>query len=136
MFHDIPACVLARMHDLEQRDARDRDDGTPRMERLRQIPPETGKFIALLAASAPDGDFLEIGTSAGYSSLWLALACRVRGTVLTTFEVLDEKVQLAEETFRSAGAMDAVRLVHGDAREHLQDHPEIAFCFLDAEASS
>jgi len=51
MFHDIPQPILARMRQLEQIDSRDRSDGTPRMERLRQIPPEVGKFIAFLAAS-------------------------------------------------------------------------------------
>ena len=33
--------------------AADRGDGTPRSRRLRQIPPETGRFIAIIAASAP-----------------------------------------------------------------------------------
>jgi caffeoyl-CoA O-methyltransferase len=53
MFHSIPPSVLARMKYLEQIDANDRRDGTPRLRRLRQIPPETGKFLALLAAAAP-----------------------------------------------------------------------------------
>lgn len=67
MFHDIPGAVLARMQELEAIDAHDREDGTPRLKRLRQIPPETGRFIALLAASSPSGRWIEIGTSAGYS---------------------------------------------------------------------
>ncbi|HJW90447.1 MAG TPA: hypothetical protein VJ436_07385 [Anaerolineales bacterium] len=54
------------MHYLEAVDARDRLDGTPKLQRLRQIPPETGKLLALLAASAPAGEFLEIGTSGGF----------------------------------------------------------------------
>jgi len=74
------------MHYLERLDAKDRTDGTPRDQRLRQIPPETGKFIAMLAASAPKGTFIEIGTSAGYSTLWLTLACRKVGNKITTFE--------------------------------------------------
>lgn len=41
MFHSIPPAMFERMKHLEARDARDRDDGTPRMQRLRQIPPET-----------------------------------------------------------------------------------------------
>ena len=44
----------------------------------------TGKFLALLCAAAPKGRVLEVGTSGGYSSLWLALACRERGDQLTT----------------------------------------------------
>ena len=91
MFHSIPAAILDRMAYLEGRDAADRDDGTPRMQRLRQIPPETGRFLSLLAASAPAGAWLEIGTSAGYSTLWLAMAGRATGCQVTTFEILPEK---------------------------------------------
>ncbi len=88
------------MHDLEERDARDRLDGTPQAQRLRQIPPETGRFLAILLAAAPPGKVIEVGTSAGYSGLWLSLACRLRGDRLITFEKNPEKVRLAQETFR------------------------------------
>jgi predicted O-methyltransferase YrrM len=121
------------MHKLEAVDARDRADGTPRPQRLRQIPPETGKLLALLAASAPQGDFLEIGTSAGYSSLWLLLACRERGQRLITFEILEEKVRLAQETFRVAQVEEYVQLISGNARDYLDDFKQVAFCFLDSE---
>jgi predicted O-methyltransferase YrrM len=66
VFHTIRPEIQERMRYLEEIDARDRADGTPRMQRLRQIPPETGKFLALLAANSPAGEWLEIGTSAGY----------------------------------------------------------------------
>lgn len=133
MFHNIPANMQERMHHLETIDSRDRQDGTPHLQRLRQIPAETGKFLALMAASAPTGTVLEIGTSAGYSTLWLALACRQMGRTLTTFELLPEKVALARETFTQAGVNDVVTLIHGDARDHLAAIDDIAFCFLDAE---
>lgn len=133
MFHNIPDPILRCMQELEARDLADREDGTPKLQRLRQIPPETGRFLALLCAGAPEGVVLEIGTSGGYSALWLAQACRQRGDILTTFEVLREKVQLADETFRAADVTDVVRLIHGDARERLDQFPKIAFCFLDAE---
>ena len=133
MFHEIPEAILRRMADLEALDSIDRADGTPRLERLRQIPPETGRFIALLAASAPEGAWVEIGTSAGYSALWLALACRERGRTLTTFEVLPSKAALAAETFAAACVGEVVELVEGDFLEHGEVVGEIAFCFLDAE---
>jgi caffeoyl-CoA O-methyltransferase len=133
MFYDIPTVVLDRMRYLEAIDAKDRQDGTGRWQRLRQIPAETGKFIAMLAASAPQGHYIEIGTSAGYSTLWLGLACRAVGRKITTFEVLEEKAKLAEETFRIAGLEDVVELVRGDGRECLQNYNNISFCFLDAE---
>lgn len=110
-----------------------RSDGTPRLERLRQIPPETGRFLLLWAASAPEGAYIEIGTSAGYSALWLALACRATGRRLTTFEVLPRKAQLARHTFVRAGVCDVVELVEDDFLQHAHAIDRIGFCFLDAE---
>ena len=133
MFHNIPQSILKRMQELEAQDATDREDGTPRLQRLRQIPPVTGKFLALLCASAPAGGVLEVGTSGGYSSLWLSLACKERGDHLTTFEILEEKVNRAHETFDAADLSGQIQLIHGDARDVISGYTDIAFSFLDAE---
>jgi len=133
MFESISPAMFARMRELEAIDLRDRTDGTPHSKRLRQIPPEVGRFIALLAASAPDGPCLEIGTSAGYSTLWLALAARATGRRVTTFEINAPKVALARLTFAAAGVADVIDLVYGDALERLSEYNGIGFCFLDAE---
>jgi len=133
MFHSIRPAILSRMKTLELLDSTDREDGTPRLQRLRQIPPETGRFLALLAAGAPAGEILEIGTSAGYSTLWLALAAEMLGRTVTTFEVLPEKVKLARETFLNAQVQGTIHLVEGDARRFLAQYNSIGFCFLDAE---
>jgi caffeoyl-CoA O-methyltransferase len=133
MFHSIPKAFLDRMQHLEQVDAKDRMNGSPQLRRLRQIPRETGKFIAILAAGAPEGTYLEIGTSAGYSTLWLALACLETARKLTTFEVSEEKARLARETFRLTGLENIVQCVEADARECIKNYWQISFCFLDAE---
>ncbi|MHA2281233.1 MAG: O-methyltransferase [Promethearchaeota archaeon] len=133
MFHEISENIIRRMKFLEDIDSKDRNDGTPRLERLRQIPPETGKFLAILAASAPKGQFIEIGTSGGYSTLWIALACKLRGTTIITFENLKEKVELAKETFKETDMEDYIELILGDARNYLKKYSNISFCFLDAE---
>ena len=133
MFHSIRQSIRERMQYLEQIDSQDREDGTPRLQRLRQIPPETGRFLALLAASAPEGEYLEIGTSAGYSTLWIALACESLERTVTTFEALPEKARLARETFQFAQVEETINLVEGDARDFLSQYQGVAFCFLDAE---
>ncbi len=133
MFDSIPPGMAARMSELETIDAADRVDGTERMKRLRQVPNEIGRLIAMFAAAAPEGRYVEIGTSAGYSTMWLALACRELGRTITSFEVLPAKIALARETFRQAGIEDVIELVHADAREHLPTFENIAFAFLDAE---
>lgn len=133
MFHEVPAAVADRMRFLEGVDARDRQDGTSPAARLRQVPPKTGRFLALLAASTPPGAWIEIGTSAGYSALWLSLACRALGRRLVTFEILPDKFAQARETIRLTGLEDVIDLVEGDARDHLAAYGGVSFCFLDAD---
>jgi caffeoyl-CoA O-methyltransferase len=134
MFQEIPKAILDRMKELEEIDTRDRQDGTSHLKRMRQVPPETGRVLAFLAASAPTkGAWLEIGTSAGYSALWLSLAARYRNKTLITFELLPEKVALARETFKKTKVEGLVELKHGDARGHISDFAEVAFCFVDCE---
>ena len=133
MFLDIPKRVLARMDYLEKLNHEHRQNKTDKWQRLRQIPPETGKFLALLGAGAPAGKYLEIGTSGGYSALWITLACRELDRKLTTFEILKEKIEIARQTFQAAGIEDLVELIEGDAREYLTQYSEVSFCFLDAE---
>jgi len=133
MFHQIPPEIQERMDYLYRIDLLDRQNGTPRLKRLRQIPPDTGKFISLLLASSPKGNVVEIGTSAGYSTLWLSLACRETGRVIHTFEILDEKIKMAKETLQLAKVHDVVKLVEGDALENLKVYNNISFCFVDAE---
>jgi predicted O-methyltransferase YrrM len=133
MFHEIPSSVLERMKYMQDLNARQKEQEMEGFERLRQVPPETGRFIALLCAAAPQGACLEIGTSGGYSGLWLSLACRATGRTLITHEFADAKVDLATETFKAAGVDDIVTIVKGDAREHLGKYADVGFCFLDAE---
>jgi predicted O-methyltransferase YrrM len=133
VFSDISEPMLERMRELEAIDAVDREDGTPRLERLRQVPPETGRFLALLAASSPPGEWVEIGASAGYSAMWIALACRERGQTLRTFEILASKATKARQTIELAGIGDVVTLVEGDFLAEVRGLGDIGFCFLDAE---
>lgn len=118
---------------LESLDKQHRSENAPSYIRLRQVPRETGKFLTLLAAMAPDGEYLEIGTSGGYSTLWISLACRQLGRKLVTFETLKDKVDIARNTLQLAEVSDIVELIHGDARQYIDDYRQIAFCFLDAE---
>lgn len=133
MFWRIPERMEARMRQLERIDALDRANGTPQQARLRQVPEVTGKCLAMLAACSPGGKILEIGTSAGYSAMWISLACMEKGVTLTTFEVSPEKARIAKETFEATDLEKVAQIVEGDARDHLSTYADVAFCFLDAE---
>ena len=133
MFEKITDRMKELMAELEEMDARERKDGTSLLRRLRQIPPETGRFLAILAANSPEGEFVEIETSGCYSAMWLSLACMQRGIRLKTIEIMEEKIAVAKETLKKADLEEAVELFEGDALEIVQGFDDIAFCFLDAE---
>jgi len=136
MFQDIPERIAKRMQYLERLDAEHRKHGDmAHFDRLRQVPPATGKLLALLAAGAPAGMFLELGTSGGYSTLWLSLAARAAGRKIVTFEKSETKIRLARETLKAAEVESIVEIVAGDALDHLARYHEVAFCFLDVEKS-
>ena len=100
---------------------------------LRSISADVGRCLSLLAMSAPRGAFLELGSSGGYSGLWLSLAARARGVTLTTVDLDEKKVALARENIARAGAGSSVEVVHGDALDYADRFEEIAFCFSDIE---
>lgn len=135
MFHDIPTEILDRMEFLEDQDKKEMSGeiNVKHFHKLRQIPPETGRFISLIAASSPMGQWLEIGTSAGYSTLWLTLACKQMERKITTFELDQKKIALARETFTSAHVESYVDLIQGNIFDYLSSYKEISFCFLDIE---
>jgi caffeoyl-CoA O-methyltransferase len=76
---------------------------------------------------------LEVGTSNGYSSLWIALGLRQTGGHLTTLEIDDAKVNLARENFRLAGLEHLITLQHADALEEIPKlQGSFDFVFIDA----
>lgn len=133
MFLELTPETLLRMKMLEERDAAERRAGSRDLRRLRQIPCETGRFLALCAACAPEGLWVEIGTGGGYSALWIAAACRERGHRLVTVEIDPYKADLALETCRAGGVGDVVDVILGDGVAYLEKVGPISFLFLDAD---
>ena len=84
--------------------------------------------------SAPPGAFLELGSSGGYSSLWLSLAARAKGVTLTTVD-LDEKQSRPREREYFPRRRGPVRsqVLHGDAFDFANRAEPLAFCFSDIE---
>jgi predicted O-methyltransferase YrrM len=106
-----------------------------RAQRMLNITRDTGEFLAVLVRATLARRILEIGTSNGYSTLWLAEAARDIGGSVTTVELSDTKARMARETFTRAGLSDCIQLRHEDAGRVL-DHsePEVYdLVFLDSE---
>jgi caffeoyl-CoA O-methyltransferase len=126
VFHDISAEMRRVMHALEQQNERDQPG-------LRSVDTDVAKLLAMLAITAPNGAFLELGTSAGYSTLWLSLAAKARGVTVTTVELDEKKVAMSRENFSKAGAGAILQSVHGDGLEYAARFDKVAFCFSDLQ---
>jgi predicted O-methyltransferase YrrM len=106
-----------------------------RARRMLNITRDTGKLLAVLVRATLARRVLEIGTSNGYSTLWLADAARAIGGAVTTIESSEYKVALATTNFARSGLAAFITLVHDDAGRVLGRSADDAFdlVFLDSE---
>lgn len=91
--------------------------GDWRDQALLAVGPETGQLINILARSLVTPNILELGTSFGYSGVWLAEAARASGGRLTTIELAPHKSAHAREMSAKAGLAEHVDFRVGDAVE-------------------
>jgi len=82
---------------------------------------ESGVFLYFLARARAAKRIVELGTSTGVSTIYLALAARESGGVVLTSELVPEKMAEARENLRAAGLSEYVQFLEGDARETLRD---------------
>jgi predicted O-methyltransferase YrrM len=108
-----------------------------RSGRMLNITRDTGEFLSVLIRAMAARRILEIGTSNGYSTLWLAEAVRATGGMVTTVEIAEYKFRLASANFARSGLASIVKPIHDDAGRVLQQSEDDSFdfVFLDAERS-
>lgn len=109
-----------------------------RARRMLNITRDTGAFLGVLVRSTASRRVLEIGTSNGYSTLWLAEAARAIGGAVTTVECSEYKIGLAAQNFARSGLAEFITLVNDDAGAVLARSADEAFdlVFLDSERSA
>jgi predicted O-methyltransferase YrrM len=115
-----------RAHDEQRED---------RLQRLRNVEPETAELLGVLVRSMSATRVLEIGTSNGYSTIWLGDAAEAVGGKVLSLEIEAERTAQAAENLAEAGVADFVELRTLDAAEALRSFADGAFdlIFLDAE---
>src|SRR5215207_3911322 len=106
-----------------------------RHRRMLNITRETGELLAVLVRATAARRVLEIGTSNGYSTLWLAEAAMSVGGSVTTVDFADYKIGLASANFARSGLSPFITLVQDDAGRLLQRSDPGAYdlIFLDSE---
>lgn len=105
--------------------------------RMFNITRDTGQLLGLLARATVARRVLEIGTSNGYSTLWLAEAAKDFGGVVVTVESVDRKIKLATDNFSRSGLAHVITQIHDDAGSVLKRTGDAAYdlVFLDSERS-
>lgn len=126
--------LLAELYERgQEHDARqERHD-----DKLRNLEPETASLLSIFVCGGRRTRLLEIGTSNGYSTIWLAWAARATGGRVTSVELDRGRQGMADENLRRAGLRDGVDLEFGDATEVVGDLPEpFDLVFFDADRVS
>ncbi|MGZ4360189.1 MAG: O-methyltransferase [Gaiellaceae bacterium] len=116
--------ATARAHDAAQED---------RLARFRNVEPETAELLGLLVRCTRARRILEIGTSNGYSTIWLADAAEAVGGSVTSVEIDPARTAMARANLERAGLIAELR--GEDAAKTLRDSTDGAWdlVFLDAE---
>jgi predicted O-methyltransferase YrrM len=127
----VDANLRALLAELYDRGAAHDTAEPDRLRRLRNLEPATAELLALVLRVAGARDIVEIGTSNGYSAIWLADAARDTGGRVTTVDVR-EWPGVAENLDR-AGVDVTRRLADGGAFLAGRDDAGVDLLFLDAE---
>ena len=99
-----------------------------------EVPVTDGRMLRLLTEAADAKQVVEVGTSTGYSGLWLCLALQKTGGKLTTFEYDAGRAAQARKHFQQAGVDKMVTLVEGDAHQNIrQVKGPVDVVFIDAD---
>src|SRR5947209_11968824 len=117
----------------KQNDAQEQE----RSKKVLNLEPETAQFLNILIRSSRRTQLIEIGTSNGYSTIWLAWAASVTSGRVMSIDRDAHKQALADANLRRVGLREVVDLTCGDATEIVASLPAPFDCvFFDADRSS
>jgi predicted O-methyltransferase YrrM len=124
----IAAAVFAagRAYDAQQAN---------RLDRLRNLEPETAELLGVLVRATAARRVLEIGTSNGYATLWLADAVEATGGRVQTLDLDPRRTEQARANLERAGLDGLVDLHTAGAAQALTEYADGSWdlIFLDAE---
>lgn len=121
-----------RAEDEQRRTLAPGAPGTNLDDLLLSVGREAGTLLYLLASGAQSRRILELGTSYGYSTVWLAAAARATGGKVMSLELRDFKIEHARQALTRAGLSTRVEFHAGDCLETLKNLPgPFDFVLLD-----
>lgn len=104
-------------------------------EALRNVEPEAAELLGVLVRALGAQRVLEVGTSNGYSTIWLGDAVEAAGGLVISVEIDPERTALAQDNLTQAGVDKCVEVRTQDAAEAFAGFEDASFdlIFLDAE---
>ena len=125
---------LQRLNELYQSFIKFDATQCDRIKRYRNIEPESALFLSMQIRIQQSKKILEIGTSTGYSTLWLADAAQVTNARITTLEIDEARTLQAKAYAQELQVDDVIDFWVGDALNFLENCQEkYDFILLDAE---
>ena len=101
---------------------------------LWSIPRQSAEILKSLVLIKQPKLILELGTSAGYSTIWLASGARHYGGKVYTIELTKPKIEIAKKYFQKAGVAENIEQLEGKIFDILSNwDKKIDFVFLDAD---
>ena len=133
----MPDPLDALLQELERFSQSHDRETADRSRMMLNITRDTGEFLSVLVRATGARRLLELGTSNGYSTLWLAGAARANGGLVTTVEISNFKAELASSNFAKSGLESTITLLHEDAGRVLarSGAGSFDFIFLDTDRS-
>lgn len=96
----------------------------------------SANFLNMLIKISGAKNVVEVGTSNGYSGIWLAKALKENSGHLTTIEYWEKRIVLAQENFKKCSVDNLITIKQGDASEILESLDfTMDFAFIDANKS-
>lgn len=96
---------------------------------------QTAEFLHQLVINEGLTSGIEVGTSNGYSGIWLGKAFKQNGGKLQTIEFYEKRYSIAQSNFEKCGVADVIRITPGEAVRVLESLPDdlvFDFAFIDA----
>lgn len=133
----LSASFLNRVNELYQGFIKFDSTQVDRLNRYRNIEPESALYLAMQIRIQQSKRILEIGTSTGYSTLWLANAAQQTDGQITTLEIDALRTAQAKKYAEELNLDHVIDFVVTDAQDFLQHSSEVYdFILLDAERNA
>ncbi|AOY43331.1 MULTISPECIES: O-methyltransferase [unclassified Psychrobacter] len=130
-----PSHFLSYCQSLYEADSTYDSEQSNRLARHRHVEPDAVQFLANIATIRQPKKVLEIGTSTGFSTLWLAYGLRHQAECdFISLDIDKNRSEAARQHLQNTGLSDSVRLIVQDALIFLNSNEDVFdLVFLDAE---